>query len=44
MFQTVFNKLHDHSHTGIKIFYNTFSQNYYIPYLENGSLFVYMIV
>ena len=26
MFQTVFNKLHDHSHTGIKITYNTFSQ------------------
>ena len=25
MFQTVFNKLHDHSHTGIKITYNTFS-------------------
>ena len=34
MFQTVFNKLHDHSHTGIKITYNTFSQYYYIPYLE----------
>ena len=26
MFQTVFNKLHEHSHTGIKITYNTFSQ------------------
>ena len=34
MFQTVFNKLHDHSHTGIKIAYNTFPQSYYIPYLE----------
>ena len=32
MFQTVFNKLHDHSHTGIKTTYNTFSQYYYIPY------------
>ena len=26
MFQTVFNKLHEHSHTGIKITFNTFSQ------------------
>ena len=26
MFKTVFNKLHEHSHTGIKITYNTFSQ------------------
>ena len=34
MFQTVFNKLHDHSHTGIKITHITFSQYYYIPYLE----------
>ena len=34
MFQTVFDKLHDHSHIGIKITYNTFSQYYYIPYLE----------
>ena len=34
MFQTVFNKLHEHSHTGIKITYNTFSQYCYIPYLE----------
>ena len=34
MFQTVFNKLHDHSHRGIKIPSNTFSQNYYIPHLE----------
>ena len=34
MFQTVFNKLHEHSHTGIKITFDTFSQYYYIPYLE----------
>ena len=41
MFQTVFNKLHEHSHTGIKITYNTFSQYYYIPYLEKWlSIFV----
>ena len=35
-FKTVFNKLHEHSHTGIKITYNTqnFSQNYYIPFLD----------
>ena len=33
MFKTVFNKLHEHSHTGIKITYNTFSQYYYIPFL-----------
>ena len=26
MFKSVFNKLHEHSHTGIKITYNTFSQ------------------
>ena len=26
MFKIVFNKLHEHSHTGIKITYNTFSQ------------------
>ena len=42
MFQTVFNKLHDHSHTGIKITYNTFSQYYYIPYLEKWlSIFLH---
>ena len=34
MFQTVFNKLHEHSHAGIKITFNTFLQYYYIPYLE----------
>ena len=34
MFRTALNKLHEHSHTGIKITYNTFSQYYYIPYLE----------
>ena len=28
MFQTVFNKLLDHSHTSIKTTYNTFSQSY----------------
>ena len=26
LFKTVFNKLHEHSHTGIKITYNTFAQ------------------
>ena len=42
MFQTVFNKLHEHSHTGIKIPYNTFSQYYYIPYLEKRlSVFIH---
>ena len=44
MFQTVSNKLHEHSHTGIKITYNTFSQYYYIPYLEKSYLFLYMTV
>ena len=34
MFRTVFNKLHEHSHSGIKTTSNTFSQNYYIPYLD----------
>ena len=34
LFRTVFNKLHEHSHIGIKITYNTFSQYYYLPYLE----------
>ena len=42
MFRTVFNKLHEHSHTGIKITYNTFSQYYYIPYLEKLlSIFIH---
>ena len=42
MFQTVFNKLHDHSHTGIKTTYNTFSQYYYIPYLKKWlSIFIH---
>ena len=42
MFQTVFNKLHDHSHTGIKIPYNSFSQYYYIPYPEKWlSIFIH---
>ena len=34
MLQTVINKLHERSQTGIKIPYNTFSQYYYIPNLE----------
>ena len=34
LFKTVFNKLHEHSHTGIKITYNTFIQYYYIPFVE----------
>ena len=42
MFQTVFNKLHDNPHTGIKIPYNTFSQYFYIPYLEKWlSVFIH---
>ena len=42
MLRTVFNKLHEPSHTGIKNNYNTFSQNYYIPYLEKWlSIFIY---
>ena len=42
MFKTVFNKLHEHSHTGIKITYNTFSQFYYIPFLEKWfSIFIH---
>ena len=42
MFKTVFNKLHEHSHTGIKITYNTFSQYYYIPFLEKWlSIFIH---
>ena len=43
MFCTVLNKLHEHSHTGIKITYNTFFQNYYIPFLENWlSIFIHI--
>ena len=42
MFRTVFNTLHEPSHTGIKITYYTFSQYYYIPYLENWlSIFIH---
>ena len=42
MFQTVFNKLHDHSDTGFKSTYNTFSQYYYIPYPEKWlSIFIH---
>ena len=44
MFKTVFNKLHEHSHTGMKITYNTFKQYYYIPFLGKGFPFSYMIV
>ena len=33
LFKTFFNKLHEHSHTGIKITYNTFAQYYYIPFV-----------
>ena len=42
MFKTVFKKLHEHSHTGIKNTYITFSQYYYIPFLENWlSIFIH---
>ena len=42
MFKTAFNKLHEHSHTGLKITYNTFKQYYYIPFLENWlSIFIH---
>ena len=42
MFKTVFNKLHEHSHTGIEITYNTFSQYYYIPFLGKWfSIFIH---
>ena len=34
MFRTVFNKHHEHSHRGIKITYNTFSQYYYLDCFE----------
>ena len=39
--RTVSNKLHEHSHT-IRITSNTFSQYYYIPYLEKWlSIFIH---
>ena len=42
MFKTAFNKLHEHPHTGMKITYNTFKQNYYIPFLEKWlSIFIH---
>ena len=44
LFKTVFNKLHEHSHTGIKITYNTFAQYYYIPFVEKWLSFFYMTV
>ena len=44
MFQTVYSKLHEHSHTGIKITYNTFHNIITFPILKNGYLFLYMTV
>ena len=42
LFKTVFNKLHEHSHTGMKITYSTFSQYHYIPLLEKRlSIFIH---
>ena len=42
LFKTAFNKLHAHCHTGTKSTYNTFSQYYYIPFLEKWlSLFIH---
>ena len=42
MCKTVFIKLHEHSHTGIKITYITFSQYCYIPFLEKWlSIFIH---
>ena len=42
LFKTLFNKLHEHSHTGIKITYNTFAQYYYIPFVEKWfSIFIH---
>ena len=42
LFKTVFNKLHEHSHTGIKITYITFAQYYYIPFVEKWlSIFIH---
>ena len=34
--QNCFYKLHEHSHTVIKITYNTFAQYYYIPFIEKS--------
>ena len=42
LFKTVFNKLHEHAHSGIKITYNTFAQYYYIPFVEKWlSIFIH---
>ena len=42
LFKTVFNKLQEHSHTGIKITFNTFAQYYYIPFVEKWlSIFIH---
>ena len=42
LFKTVFNKLHEHPHTGIKITYNTFAPYYYIPFVEKWlSIFIH---
>ena len=42
LFKTVFNKLHEHFHTGIKITYNTFAQYYYIAFVEKWlSIFIH---
>ena len=41
LFKTVFNKLHEHSHNGIKITYNTFAQYYHIPFVGKWlSIFI----
>ena len=40
-FQNCIYKLHEYSHTGIKITYNTFSQYLHIPFLEKWlSIFI----
>ena len=44
MFTTVFSKLHEHSHTVIKITYNTFHNITTFHSLENGFPFSYMTV
>ena len=42
LFKTVFNKLHEHFHTGIKTTYNTFAHYYYIPFVEKWlSIFIH---
>ena len=42
LFKTVFNKLHEHSHTGIDITYYTFAQYYYIPFIGKWlSIFIH---